>query len=114
MKKLPKLNIVNKLLGINKETKKEFFEKYLKYNTTEETKKRSKSELIFKSIIIGILIVIIALALIGFDFYYKSNKNKNNTDHFISINTDNNHSYILYFITFLIFISAILYLVQNN
>jgi hypothetical protein len=79
----------------------------------EANRQKKRFNIIFYSLVF-LLIVLIGGA-IGIYYMLFANKNKNkNTDNFISNNTDNKHSYILYFITFLIFISAILYLVQNN
>ena len=85
-------------------------------NKKEEEANRHKSRfnIIFYSLVFLLIILIGAAVGIYYKLYAKKNNKNNNTDHFISNNTDNKHSYILYFITFLIFISAILYLVQNN
>jgi hypothetical protein len=78
----------------------------------EANRHKSRFNIIFYSLVFLLIILIGGAVGIYYKLYAK--KNNNNTDHFISNNTDNKHSYILYFITFLIFISAILYLVQNN
>lgn len=85
---------------------------YKKKKEEEEANRHKKR---FNIIFYSLVFLLIALigAAIGIYYMLFAHKNKN-TDHFISNNTDNKHSYILYFITFLIFISAILYLVQNN